>query len=148
MNIQLGTITDANNKVSKSFSPSLTLTGTLRAPSDIIDPVITIESESVPNYNYAYIPEFSRYYYIDNITSIVNNIWQLSMHVDVLNTYSVQIKSLNALISDVETDGKNISEPYLASDTYKSKVKVLTDIINFPSGVSDSGEFILITVGG
>ena len=37
---------------------------------------------------------------------------------------------------------------YASSPVWKTLVKTKTDILNFPYGLSDDGEFILITAGG
>ena len=45
------------------------ITGTLRDDCSVVDPVIAIEgiAANINGVNYAYIPEFNRYYYINNI---------------------------------------------------------------------------------
>lgn len=48
--------------------------------------------------NYAYIPEFNRYYFINDIISVRKNIWQLVMNVDVLMSYKDHILKLDAFI--------------------------------------------------
>lgn len=72
--------------------------GTLKEESSITNLVVTIEYNDVPTFNYAHIPEFLRYYYIDNIVSIRTGVWELHMSVDVLNTYKTGIFNLNAFI--------------------------------------------------
>jgi len=64
-----------------------TLSGELREASSIVSPTITIQKMGIPTFNYAYIPQFNRYYFIDNITSIRNDLWEISMSVDVLMSY-------------------------------------------------------------
>lgn len=49
--------------------------------------------------NYVYIPEFNRYYFINDIISIRTNMWRLNMHVDVLMSYKNQIKQMNAFVN-------------------------------------------------
>ena len=58
----------------------------------------TINNINIFACNYAYIEEFHRYYYITNITSIHNNVWQLTMRVDVLMSYKSDIYNLKALV--------------------------------------------------
>ena len=49
--------------------------------------------------NYAYIPEFNRYYFINDIISVRKNIWQLNMNVDVLMSYKDLILNLDAFVT-------------------------------------------------
>ena len=49
--------------------------------------------------NYVYIPEFNRYYFINDITSIRQNLWQITLSVDVLMSYKDQILATNAFVA-------------------------------------------------
>jgi hypothetical protein len=96
--------------VNKQLTELVTLTGTLREESSIIDPVITVVGIDayLSTANYAYIPEFHRYYFINDVESVRNGVWRLTFHVDVLYTYRDQIKANSAIISrnQVEYDLK------------------------------------------
>ena len=46
--------------------------------------------DHLPAYNYAYIPDFSRYYYITDWV-FIGGLWRASLTVDVLATYKAQI---------------------------------------------------------
>ena len=133
------------NKLDKLLITPNTLTGTLKQECSISSPVIMIENENPVNYNYAYIPEFNRYYYISDMVSVRNNLWRIYLTVDVLMSFKDYIMNIPVILSDTEETGK---EFYLSGTVWKSKVKELTDIINFPSGLNANGEFILITAGG
>ena len=87
------------NVVTKSLTQISQLTGTLRYSSSVLKPIITIESSTFINANYAHITEFGRYYYINDIVSEYNNLWTLSMEVDVLMTYATEIKAQTAIVS-------------------------------------------------
>ena len=92
------------NFVSKSLTTHSTLTGTLRDGSSLIDPVIIIQSTTIPTFNYLYIQEFGRYYYINNYVNLVNQMYELHCHVDVLMTYGYTIKQNSAIIARQETE--------------------------------------------
>ena len=53
--------------------------------------------------NYAYIPEFERYYFVTNIVNVRNNLWEVHFHVDVLQTYWNDYKYSPSVISRSET---------------------------------------------
>lgn len=92
------------NKISKSPSTVMTLTGTLRDETDIVDPVIIIEyAGTLTNCNYMYISEFNRYYFITKIESVRTNLWRVYAHCDVLKTYAQAILGTPAVVARSET---------------------------------------------
>lgn len=98
----------ATNVVDKDISEQTPdLVGTLRDGCSIIDPVILVQANS-PGFqanhsNYIYIEEFGRYYYITNIVSVNNTLWELHCHVDVLMSYKDQIKAQVAIVTRQES---------------------------------------------
>lgn len=132
------------NKINKTLTTVDTLTGTLRDSSSIINPEITIEYDNPTGFNYCYIDEFNRYYFVTNITVINNKLLKLSLKVDVLESFKTSILAQNIII---DKSTSNVDE-YLPDDNLIVNVKTKTDIVNFPSGLLESGEFILITAGG
>ena len=106
MNIVLYVNSSEINAVDKNLTELTTLTGTLREQSSIIDPIITISDiyDYIGSMNYAYIPEFNRYYFITNIESVRNNLWKVSFHVDVLFTYRDAIRANSAIIERNENE--------------------------------------------
>ena len=136
-------------KIGKSLDSGVTITGcALKDSTSVIKPVIRLRSSDsdIPSYNYMVIPALGRSYFIDDIVSVNNNVWEVSGHVDVLETYQNDILGNSAIIENTEVKDKNM---YLYDpDVFKVNCKHLTDIINFPSGLLDTGEFILITAGG
>ena len=121
------------------------LSGTLRESTNILTPSILIEGENFSEYNYAYIQQFHRYYFIESMDVVRKNLWRVNLTVDVLESFKTSIKAQKVIICDSEENG---ASDYIDGKQWKSKVKALTDIINFSSGLNNSGEYILITVGG
>lgn len=92
------------NKISKSPSTVMTLTGTLRDEADIVDPVIIIEyAGTLTNCNYMHIADFNRYYFITKIESVRTNLWRVYAHCDVLKTYAQAILGTPAVVARSET---------------------------------------------
>lgn len=74
------------------------LDGTLRTSVQITKPTIRIELSGVPNFNYVYIPQFNRYYYVDEIVSVSKDIWDIVLSVDVLMSFKDTIRSQCAFV--------------------------------------------------
>ena len=145
MEITLCVNTSEKSKIGKNLTSMNVFSGTLREETSVTAPVVLMELENPSGYNYAHIPEFGRYYFIRDMVSVRKGLWRVSMQVDVLESFKNYILDLGVILSDSENTG---AENYLSGDVWKAKVKEKTDIINFPSGLSETGHFILITAGG
>lgn len=133
--------------IHKTLQNGIELTGALRGESSVIKPSFLIEITNPSQYNYCYIPDFNRYYFITNITSVRTDIWRIDCNVDVLMSFQTQILNLDVIVSDLSIGESPIST-YFSGEQWQSTVKTKTDVINFPSGLLDNGEYILITSGG
>lgn len=145
MDITLYTNNSEKNKLDKNLSNAKTFSGKLREESSIVNPSILMQIETPSSFNYAYIPEFKRYYFITDITSIRNGLWEVTMHVDVLMSFKDKIKATPVILSDTESTG---ATNYLIGEQWKTNAKNTTEIKQFPRGLNPNGEFILITAGG
>lgn len=145
MDIELYITGSETNALRKSLQNNVTLTGALRGQSNVINPTLRIEMQNPTQYNYCFIPEFNRYYYIQEFVAVRTNIWDLVLSVDVLMSYQAQILALEVI---VDNNTSPSVETYMQGDMWQTTVKTKTDIINFPSGLLEQGEYILITSGG
>lgn len=78
------------------------LRGNFKDEVNLLNPIFTIESNVVPQCNYCYIEDFNRYYYIDSIKVIRNNLYYISCRVDVLMSYKVFITNSTQYVSRQE----------------------------------------------
>lgn len=147
MKIVLYTTGSERHTISKTLQNGLELTGALRNESSVINPSFIVELSNPSQYNYCFIPDFGRYYFITNITSVRTNIWRIDCDVDVLMSFQSEILNLDVIVSDLSI-GESPTETYMQGEQWETSVKNKTDIINFPSGLLDDGEYILITSGG
>lgn len=95
MNIILYKLKDEVNDVKKTRTLSgtgLTLTGALRASTSKLTPYVEISQDinDLNDYNYAYIVDFKRYYFLSNPVSIRNGLTGYSLKVDVLTSFLTQ----------------------------------------------------------
>lgn len=83
--------------------------------------IINLKGDEV-NANYAYIREFNRYYFIDDIISLNNNLWELRMSVDVLMTYKDGIRNLRGFVERSESyyDRTLVDKKRVIGQGYKS----------------------------
>ena len=146
MEIKLYKTSSPRKKLVKDLTDGITLTGTLRGQSSIMSPSLQIQDIAIIGYNYCYIPDFGRYYYINCINALRANLFELSLGIDVLMTYADAIRNNAAIIDKVQP--QKGAMPYINDGSYVSTNKMYQTIINFSGGFNDNGEFILITAGG
>ena len=131
-------------KIGKSVTDVLSVTGTLREDTSIIDPVIMIECNlaDVKNVNYCTIGTFGRKYFVNNIRSIRNGLVEFTCHVDVLDSFKSDILSNTGVIRRQEKKW-NL---YLQDAAFKIQQNPMVLAKNFPTGFP-SPEFVLAVAG-
>lgn len=98
MKVELYQTLSEKNRLTKILTNKLDLTGHLKDDCNMTDPVITFNLDNnILVYNYAYIPAFQRYYFINDV-DIINKTMQLSLHIDVLMTYKNDILNSTGLV--------------------------------------------------
>lgn len=134
------------NRIGKKLTNGITLQCALKDDCSLMDPVLKIHtSENMHTYNYLFIPAFQRYYFITDMISIVNNLWEVRAHADVLQTYKDKILQ-NSAILERQT---NFYNSYLNDEEYP--VYSYDDVITFRFTDSEfikGMKFILTVAGG
>lgn len=109
-----------------------------------MNPVVELSSSPI-GYNYAYISDFGRYYFINDIT-YDKGIWVMTLNVDVLATYKTTIGSTSTYI---------LRSSYLYNpriiDTYyptKGKVTAAADAQGATFSSFQTGGYYVVTVTG
>lgn len=134
------------NKIGKTLVEEINMSGVLHGESSVISPTILINAtKSIAEYNYMYINEFKRYYFITNIIAVRNGLFRVEAHVDVLESFEAPIKALNVIIDRQEKASFN---KYLDSVEWVTTCKQFTNVLSFPNGFNDNGEYILLVAGG
>lgn len=106
--------------------------GALRDSTSITDMTITIQQTEFPTFNYVYIAEFNRYYYVVDVTSIRTSIWEITLSVDVLMSYKNAILNVEGFIDRNEFD----SNPQLVD-----KRRVIEQGVDVEDEVLEISEF-------
>ena len=150
MQISLFTCVAENERVDKTdyISNRFVIDGTFKNPASVIDPVILIEktNPAIQHYNYMYIEQFQRYYFINNIISMRNNLWEIQAHVDVLYTWRAAISQMKAVID--KTENSSDANLYIDDGGFVMDARKYNKVIPFSTGLDLNGEFILICAGG
>mgnify|MGYP001099171439 CR=1 FL=1 len=78
----------------------------IKGESSIINPVLILQyNEQLFASNYVYIPAWSRYYFIDDVRVLTGGRVEVSLSVDVLESFKDSILELDVILSDTEKTG-------------------------------------------
>lgn len=108
------------NSTKQPTTASLTLTGTLKEACSIENPVISIEIDTSPaQYVYAYIPDFGRYYFVNDWVSNLG-LWECHLSEDYLASWKTDIGNTNAYIDRCasESDGTIVDTEYITTNAF------------------------------
>ncbi len=150
MQISLFTCTCERNRINKTgfLTNRFSLDGAFRASTSGLHIEVLIEKTNplFYNYNYMYIEEFKRYYFIDDIESIRTNLWKIIATTDVLMSFKNDILSSSAIVNKIENEvAANL---YLDDGSFVMDSRKYNEIKEFPNGFNENGEYILICAGG
>lgn len=146
MQITLYNNTKLLNRLERTFNDAVTLTGELRDAMNVIDPDIYVEFNSAYlTKNYAYLPDFNRYYYFRQPPSVDGKRMMLHLHADALYNYRDLILKSDC-IAERSSSNYNL---YLEDDAIMKASGYDYFSRSLPYEFTpDSGSYILICAGG
>lgn len=125
-NVNFYTFAKKSNSTARPTGTGEVISCILKSDSSIRNPVIILERglASAPQWNYAYIQEYGRYYFINNWTWTDHRLWAADLSCDTLATFKQQIgdASLYILRSSAASDGN------IVDDYYPTKMTCQTDV--------------------
>ena len=153
MQIRFGYTFDDMRKLEKSVTWSDTFDCKPYTDYNISAPNLLIVNATgaIANNNYAYIPNYGRYYYVDSVTVGRNGMYVVQLSVDVLMTYADAIKNLSATISRQENIGINDIVDSLLPLQNRKELAVIefeSSEFNITSANNGSYNFVLNVTGG
>lgn len=103
------TLNSEKNKVNKTVNSSdlslvTTYQGTLKDETDLMNPSILLELPAVPAFNYVYITQLGRYYFVRDYSIVRNGLYRINLREDVLTSFGSQILQQGAVLSRYESD--------------------------------------------
>ena len=132
------------NKINKTLENGLTVNDVIMHNDfDINAFELLIKNNNFSSeYNYCYIQDLGRYYFIESVEKMNGSIYKIRLTVDVLKSFSTQIENIQAIIVKSENPDDNFVDCE-KSENYTSEVINLTDNFNH------NGNLILVTsLGG
>lgn len=137
---------DDNRKIGKTLTQEESFECVLKDDVSILQPTVKIATtENIFEKNYAFIPDFNRYYFITDTRIIRNNFFELTLRCDVLESHKENILISTAIISRQE----NIGQDFLIDDMQPVYGYKNTEIEKFPYPIGNKNNLqYILTVGG
>lgn len=140
MELILYSVKDANNVIGKTMKEITRVNITMKKTEDIERPTIVLTDTGL-TYNYAKIPFFNRYYFIDEFKRGTNGLITLDLSVDVLETYKDDI--LNSPATITTKTGLGYQDSSVDVDARKTITTQKSDIT-----LNGDTSIVLSTIGG
>ena len=136
--------------LNKNLSEVKTVSATAKGEINIISPTLILEYFSI-DFNYCYISDLNRYYFVNSITLLTGQRLQINLSVDVLMTYKEEIKNLTVNVlryENIESSFLSDSRIPLFSDTVQKVIEFPENIFNLENPSENSKNFLLTVAGG
>lgn len=150
MQISLFTYSKEKERVNKTdfLTNRFPLNGYLKNETSVEEPIILIEktNPALYDYNYLYIEDFKRFYFITGRKQIRHNLWEISAKCDVLYSFMADILANKCIIDKAENPPD--ANLYLNDGSFVTDSRKYNEVIPFASGLSLNGSYILICAGG
>lgn len=130
------------NSTAVPAEPGTELEIKLKNGCSFLSPVFLLQAET---FNYNFCKFDSRYYWVNDVTSVRDNLFEVRCSVDVLGTWKESIKATTAMVeySASDTD-QNINDPRNVVTVQKSRTAANV----YPEEFDEGGSFILCTMSG
>lgn len=133
------------NTVNKQLGEFTAIEGDLRQTFDVLRPTVTLRKQPRPTFNYCYIPDLGRYYFVDRVSFEGNNAYELTLRVDVLKTYETEIFAATGRVSESDNPDPYISNRetvYKRTPNFEKVPFANTGLLN------ETGGIIMVTLKG
>lgn len=130
--------------INKKLTNPLNLAGSFNYEINLISPTLLIRGNDIETYNYCYISELNRYYFIKSKTIINDGDTRIDLYLDVLKTYENVILEAQGTIIESSNANKYIST---RENIYDSRPNF--EVINYePKLFKDFNNIILVALKG
>lgn len=132
------------NTVNKTLTEQETVTGLLNASFDILNPVLRFKTRTPVSFNYCYINELQRYYFVKDVAQD-GDMCTVRLNVDVLFTYKDKILQATGTVVNGENSNRYSSN--------RSKIYDMRPILkqlefDLNKSFADTGKIVMVTIKG
>lgn len=129
--------------VDKRLTDEKNGTATTKDDTNYTAPVLTLSRDLLDKkYNYIYILQYGRYYYITDIVYLSGNLARVQCSVDVLMSFKQEIRQITCTVSRNE----NLRNGYLLDNKYQTLAYEQIVTKKFPNAMNQDS-VILMTMG-
>lgn len=132
--------TSENRDLIKTLEHESVIIGETRQALDILAPEIFVSGIAPNEFNYCYIVELKRYYYIEGYQTD-KGLSLLKLRVDVLMSYADDIKASSGLITK-----QRDYNPYYGE--YETEGRTDLETKKFKDPFNHDGEFVIVAMRG
>lgn len=143
MVVQLMQTSSPPNQLNKVVSSTKQYDVVLKGQVDVLRPVIIVTESGVLGYNYMYVPDFGRYYFLGTPTTRNEGTVEIECKVDPLMSWKSDILTWDAVIERNE----NIFMKYITDSKYTVLNYERIQTKTFPNSFPNTGEFVLVVAG-
>ena len=150
MTVTLYKNTSDKRNLNKTIATIKSVSATAKGEINIISPTLILEYFSI-DFNYCYISDFNRYYFVNSITLLTGQRIQINLSLDVLMSYKEEIKNLTVNVlryENIEPTFLTDSRIPLFSDTVQKVIEFPENIFNLENPGENSKNFLLTVAGG
>ncbi len=133
------------NTVNKQLGEFTAIEGDLRQTFDVLRPTVTLRKQPRPTFNYCYIPDLGRYYFVERVSFEGNNAYELVLRVDVLKTYESEILAATGRVTESDNP-----DPYISNrETVYNRTPNFEKVPFANTGLlNEAGGIIMVTLKG
>lgn len=132
MQITIGVYTGERAVLDKwaATASKISYAGSVRGSIDVVTPIVTVESQILTFYNYAYIDTYDSYYYITDLQNITRDITNIVLSRDPLQTFAGGIRNSPAIAARASDNHVNADYPDNKYKTLQSHDTSVYDLGN------------------
>lgn len=133
-----------NRKLRKDLSLVKEVNYINKSNDSVLNPIIVVDTfDGFEKVNYAFIEQYKRYYFVTDIQPIVGGRLQITLKVDVLQSYADAIANTQAIIERSSSYGNS----YIVDNDIVLSNKPNYQTTAFPKSLDTTLHYVLIVSG-